>query len=286
MAIEDEYRQAKYGGLALAIKNIGFGNGLIDESEAIIEVVAPDELLLHHGWTEMGQGIDTIGQQIITDVTGLKGVKINVISSTDSEAIGGTTTASRGTFLLGNSLLVAAEKLQQDLEKKLLFELVGNKYKGRWMCDWTTRPGKDVENPQTHFAYGYAAQLVCLDDDGNVERVVAAHDAGRVMNPQMFEGQIEGAVVMGLGYAFTEKLELQDGYLKSSKMAKLGVPKISAMPEIIVKAIEVEDPQGPYGAKGVGEIGLVPTAPAAINALYQFDRIRRYELPIGRRIRK
>ena len=69
-------------------------------------------------------------------------------------------------------------------------------------------------------------------------------------------------------------------------MAKLGLPKISAMPEIVVKAIEVKDPQGPFGAKGVGEIGLVPTAPAAINALYQFDGIRRYKLPIGRSVRR
>lgn len=285
LAVKEEYRQAKYAGLALAMKNIGFGNGLIDESEALIEVVSEDKILLHHGWTEMGQGVDTIGQQIISDVTGLTDIKIEIVSSTDSEIVGGTTTASRGTFLLGNSLLIAAGKLQKDLENKTLAELIGKTYKGRWMCDWTTRPGKDVENPQTHFAYGYAAQLVILDEQGNVEKVVAAHDAGRVMNPMMFEGQIEGAVVMGLGYAFTEKLELENGYLKSSKMAGLGLPKISAMPEIVVKAIEVKDPQGPYGAKGVGEIGLVPTAPAAINALYQFDGKRRYELPVGRKIR-
>jgi len=285
LAIKDDYRQAKYGGLALAVKNIGFGNGLIDESEALIEVVAGNKILLHHGWTEMGQGVDTIGQQIICDVTGLADIKIEVVSSTDSEIVGGTTTASRGTFLLGNSLIIAAEKLKRDLENKTLAELIGRTYKGRWMCDWTTRPGRNIENPQTHFAYGYAAQLVVLDEQGNVEKVIAAHDAGRVINPTMFEGQIEGAVVMGLGYAFTEKLALDNGYLKSSKMATLGVPKISAMPEIVVKAIEVKDPQGPFGAKGVGEIGLVPTAPAAINALYQFDGKRRYALPIARRIR-
>ncbi|NOR26399.1 MAG: molybdopterin-dependent oxidoreductase, partial [Desulforhopalus sp.] len=286
LALKDEYKNAKYAGLALGIKNIGFGNGLIDESEALLEVVSEDKILLHHGWTEMGQGVDTIGQQIVSDVTGLTDIKIDVISSTDSEIIGGTTTASRGTFLLGNALIIAAEKLKQDLENKKLSGLVGRKYKGKWLCDWTTRPGKDVDNPQTHFAYGYAAQLVVLDDQGNVAKVVAAHDAGRVMNPTMFEGQIEGAVVMGLGYAFTERLELSGGYLKSSKMARLGLPKISAMPEIVVKAIEVKDPQGPFGAKGVGEIGLVPTAPAAINALYQFDGIRRYKLPIGRSVRR
>lgn len=285
LALKEDYYKAKYPGLAIAIKNIGFGNGLVDESEALIEVISHEEILIHHGWTEMGQGVDTIAKQILSDVTGLNDIKINVVSSTDSEVIGGTTTASRGTFLLGNSLIIAAQKLKLQLEKTDLSDLTGQKFKGLWRCDWTTRPGKDVDDPKTHFAYGYAAQLVCLDDKGRVDKVFAAHDAGCVINPMMFEGQIEGAVMMGLGYAFTEKLELDHGYLKSSKMAKLGVPKIKSMPEIIVRAIEVKDPQGPFGAKGVGEIGLVPTAPAAINALYQYDKKRRYELPVGQRIK-
>jgi aldehyde oxidoreductase len=285
LAVKDEYDNAKYAGLALAIKNIGYGNGLIDESEAQIEVVSDKKIIIHHGWTEMGQGVDTISKQILCDVVGLKDIEIDVVSSTDSEVVGGMTTASRGTFLLGNSLIMAAEKLKTELKTKDLSNLIGKKFKGRWFCDWTTHPGKDVENPLTHFAYGYAAQVVILDDKGRVDKVIAAHDAGTVINPTLFEGQIQGAVMMGLGYAFTEKLELNHGYLKSSKMIKLGVPKIKSMPEIIVKAVEVKDPRGPFGAKGVGEIGLVPTAPAAINALYQFDKKRRYELPIGQRIR-
>lgn len=285
LAIEKEYRKAKYGGLALAMKSIGYGNGQIDESEALLEVVSEDRIILHHGWTEMGQGIGTVSRQIIRDVTGLKGIAIDVVSSTDSEVVGGATTASRGTFLLGNALLVAADKLKRELEQKNVKELVGRKYRGRWFCDWTDGVGEGVENPQTHFAYGYAAQLVCLDDAGRVGKVVAAHDGGRIMNPNMFEGQIEGAVMMGLGYAFTEELALDAGYLKSPKLSGLGLPKISAMPEIIVKCVEKRDPLGPFGAKGVGEIGLVATVPAAINALYRFDKKRRYQLPVGRRIR-
>jgi len=285
LAVKNDYENARYAGIALAIKNIGFGNGLIDESEAMIEVVSDKKICIHHGWTEMGQGVDTISKQIFHDVTGLKTVEIEVKSSTDSEVIGGTTTASRGTFLLGNSLITAAEKLKKDLNSKILIELVGKIYKGHWFCDWTTRPDKDVVNPQTHFAYGYAAQVVTLDEQGRVEKVIAAHDAGRVINPNMFQGQVEGAVMMGLGYAFTEKLDLDNGVPVTTKMAKLGVPKIKSMPEIIVKAVEVNDPKGPFGAKGVGEIGLVPTAPAAVNALYQFDKKRRYQLPVGQRIR-
>lgn len=285
LAVKDDFYRAKYAGLAMGIKNIGYGNGMQDESEAEIEIVSGDKVIIHHGWTEMGQGVDTISKQILSDVTGLTDIEINVVSSTDSEIVGGTTTASRGTFLLGNSMILAAQKLKSALEVSDLSKLSGQKFKGRWVCDWTTKPGRNCDNPQTHFAYGYASQVVCLDDQGRVEKVIAAHDAGRVINPNMFEGQIEGAVMMGLGYAFTEKLELENGYLKSSKLVKLGVPKIKSMPEIIVKAVEVKDPNGPFGAKGVGEIGLVPTAPAAVNALYQFDKKRRYELPIGQRIK-
>ena len=285
LAVKEDYYNARYAGIGLAIKNIGFGNGLVDESEAAIEIISDKKIVIHHGWTEMGQGVDTIAKQILCDVAGLDNIEIDVISSTDSEVIGGTTTASRGTFLLGNSLITAAERLKNELGKAGLKDLAGRKFKGRWFCDWTSRPGDDVKNPMTHFSYGYAAQVVILDEKGRVEKVVAAHDAGRVINPALFEGQIQGAVMMGLGYAFTEKLDLDRGQLVSDKMASLKVPKIRSMPEIIVKAVEVRDPGGPLGAKGVGEIGLVPTAPAAVNALYTFDKKRRYELPVGQRIR-
>jgi xanthine dehydrogenase molybdenum-binding subunit len=119
-----------------------------------------------------------------------------------------------------------------------------------------------------------------LDENGLVDTVVAAHDGGRIINPTLFEGQIEGAVVMGLGYALSEDLPMENGYLKTSRFAKLGIPKIKNLPRIAVKGIEVKDPLGPYGAKGVGEIGNIPTAAAVANALYQYDGVRRYELPL------
>lgn len=285
LAVKKAYRTHPRSGLALGIKNIGYGNGLIDESEARIDVVSEKKLRIHHGWTEMGQGVDTIARQILCEVIGRFDIQIEVVSSTDSEIIGGMTTASRGTFLLGNALMDAAAKLKTALSESSLSAIVGRSFKGRWMCDWTHEPGIGVENPETHFAYGYAAQVVCLDENGYVEKVVAAHDAGRVINPTLFEGQIEGAVMMGLGYAFTEDLPLDNAKPVFTKMVKLGVPKIKSMPQIIVKAVEVKDPKGPFGAKGIGEIGLIPTAPASVNALYRFDGKRRYQLPVGRRIR-
>ena len=102
------------------------------------------------------------------------------------------------------------------------------------------------------------------------------------MNPMLFEGQIEGGVHMGLGYALTEDLPMKDGFLKSDKMRKLGILRAHETPEIIVKGVEVKDPIGPYGAKGIGEIGLVPTAAAVANALYAYDGTKRLKLPLRR----
>jgi CO/xanthine dehydrogenase Mo-binding subunit len=137
-----------------------------------------------------------------------------------------------------------------------------------------------VEKIVTHFSYGYATQLVILDEEGKLKKVVAAHDAGKVMNKTMFEGQIEGAVVMGLGYALSENLLMENGYLKSDKLKDCRLLKAKDVPEIVVKAVEVSDNFGPYGAKGVGEIGLVPTAAAVANAYYCFDKIKRFSLPL------
>jgi len=140
-----------------------------------------------------------------------------------------------------------------------------------------------VKEQITHYSYGYAAQLCILDEEGNVKKFVAAHDAGKIMNPMLFEGQIQGAVHMGLGYALTEDLPMKDGYLVSDRMRDLKILRAHETPEIKVIGVEVKDPVGPYGAKGIGEIGLVPTAGAVANALYAYDGIRRTKLPMRRK---
>ena len=136
---------------------------------------------------------------------------------------------------------------------------------------------------RTHYSYGYATHLVTLDDAGKVDCVVAAHDGGRIINPMLFESQIEGAVVMGLGYALSEELGMENGQLKTKRYSKLGIPRIKNVPNIVVKMMEVEDPLGPYGVKGVGEIGNIPTAGAVANALYRYDGVQRYKLPMKKR---
>lgn len=283
LAVKDRFYAAKYAGIACGIKNTGIGNGMPDSGECKIEIVSDDRVIIHHGWTEMGQGAHNMAIQTFCEETGFDPTIVDVRVDTREETVCGMTTASRATSLIGNSVIEACRKLKEDLKSHPLSELSGREYRGKWVCDWTTKPGQPNANGEevTHYSFGYATQVVTLDEKGKIETVYAAHDAGRVMNPILFEGQIEGAVHMGLGYALTEDLPMEGGYLKSKRLVDCGVLKPRFTPRIEVMAVECPDPHGPYGAKGVGEIGLVPTAGAVANALCQFDGKPRNSLPLN-----
>lgn len=281
LAVKDHFQQAKYAGIACGIKNTGIGNGMPDEGEVKIEIVRAEKIVVHHGWTEMGQGVNTMAVQFVSQETGLDPDLIEVRVETAAKARAGMTTASRATSILGNAILNACRKLRTDLELTPLTDLVGQTYTGSWRCDWTTALEAEVDEIITHYSYSYAAQVVILDDAGKIAKVYAAHDAGRIINPTLFEGQIQGSVHMGLGYALSEDLPLDDGVPRHTKLGKLGILRAKETPDIEVIGVEVPDPHGPYGAKGVGEIGLVPTAAAVANAFCQFDGARRYRLPLA-----
>jgi len=280
LAVKDEFYKAKYAGLACGLKNTGIGNGMPDESTALITIAAPDKIIIDHGWTEMGQGVNTIATQVVCEETGLDPSIFEVRIDTAAEQVAGMTTASRATSLVGNSLIDACKQLKVDLGAYSLEELVGRQYLGKWVVDWTTKPGAMVDKVYTHYSYSYATQLVTLDDDGQIKKITAAHDAGKIFNPMLFEGQLEGSLHMGLGYAISEDFIVENGRPKSTRLRNCGVLRAKEMPEMEIIGVEVADPYGPYGAKGVGEIGLVPTAGAVANALYQFDGQRRTQLPM------
>jgi xanthine dehydrogenase molybdenum-binding subunit len=281
LAVKDAFYKARYAGIACGIKNTGIGNGMPDSSSARIRIGAADKVIIEHGWTEMGQGVNTVALQVVCQETGLEPRLIEVHIDTASEQEAGMTTASRATSLVGNALIDACKELKADLETCSLAELVGRQYEGKYVVDWTTKPGAMVEKVYTHYSYSYATQLVILDEEkGFVQKIVAAHDAGKVFNPTLFEGQLEGSIHMGLGYAISEEVVMENGRPQSTMLRKMGILRAKEMPEMEIIGVEVPDPYGPYGAKGVGEIGLVPTAGAVANALYQFDGVRRYELPM------
>jgi len=281
--LKKKFYESKYSGLACGIKNSGVGNGMPDFSTVRIDIISAKNIVIHHGWTEMGQGIHTMAIQTLCNETGIDSEIISVVVDTETQLKTGMTTSSRATALLGNAIIDACIEFKNDLKTQSLEQLEGKKYLGGFLCDWTTKPGADVPEIITHYSYGYAAQLCVLNDKGEIDTFYAAHDAGKIMNPTLFEGQVEGAVHMGIGYALTEDLPMKEGKLLSTKLKDCQILRASDTPKIVVYGVEVADKVGPYGAKGLGEIGLVPTAAAVANALYQFDKIRRYKLPMKRK---
>ena len=197
-------------------------------------------------------------------------------------AIGcGQTTGSRATLFAGNAVVSAAKKLRAALDAgRRLPDLAGETFAADVVVDDTTSLESPGPQPKTHTSYGFATQLVLLDANGRVERVIAAHDVGRAVNPSLCEAQIEGAVHMGLGYALTEELPCVNGMPITTSLYQLGALRAKDMPAVDVTLVEAPEPEGPFGAKGLGEIGLVPTAAAVAGALERFDGVRRTTLPM------
>jgi xanthine dehydrogenase molybdenum-binding subunit len=151
------------------------------------------------------------------------------------------------------------------------------------VVDWTQKLGDPaVPNPTIHAAFGYAAQVVIADrSTGVIEKVIAIHDVGKAVNPRLCEGQIEGSVHMGLGYALTEDFASDErGFPVPTTLRQLGIIRPKDIPAIEVELVEVPQPRAAYGIKGVGEIGLVPTSGAVAAALHMVDGVWRTRLPM------
>jgi CO/xanthine dehydrogenase Mo-binding subunit/aerobic-type carbon monoxide dehydrogenase small subunit (CoxS/CutS family) len=281
-AVKDIYKTAKYVGIGCGIKSTGIGNGTIDSGHAAIRVLEGGRLDVQTGYTEMGQGLFTTIRQAVCEETGLPPEIIDVRWDKALGAKCGETWASRATTLSCAAAQRAATQLADDLKLSTLEQLVGREYTGDYVCDFTTKPGtpEALTNPTTHMTFSYATQVVILNDDGRIERVVAAHDVGRAINPKSCAGQIEGGVHMGLGYALSENFTSTNATPDSLLLRDCGILKAKDTPKIDVILVEVPDEVGGYGAKGAGEIGLVPTAGAVAGALYSYDGIRRFTLPM------
>jgi aldehyde oxidoreductase len=281
LAVKDAYRGAKYAGIACGIKNCGIGNGMPDPGRASLRVEPDGRVSIRTGYTEMGQGLFTVTIQTAVEETGLPPETFTALTDTAVNLDCGQTTGSRGTMLSCNAVIDAAKKLKADLDSgKALKDLIGREYRGEWVCDYTHKLGAHVDEPKTHLTYGFATQVVILDDEGKVQKVIAAHDVGKVMNPLLCSGQIEGSLHMGLGYALTEDFVVEGGQIVTDTIKSIRVLRAHQMPELEVIFVETPDPECPYGARGVGELGLVPTAPAVAGALRAFDGVERTVLPM------
>ncbi|GAC1517560.1 MAG: selenium-dependent xanthine dehydrogenase [Acidimicrobiales bacterium] len=280
-AVKPAYDEARAAGIpvgvGLGIKNSGLGNGFNELARAVVRFDADGTVEVRHCWTEMGQGIHTVARQVAVEELGVAPERVRVVVDTTRELGAGQTTGSRGTLMGAGSVAAAcatacADGCRPDVD-----------YAGEYRVDWTNSLAEGVAAPIIHSAFGYAAQVVVLDPDtGRPARVVAAHDVGRAVNPTLCEGQIEGAIHMGLGYALSEDFPVDPATGRPTNMTlrSLGVIRAKDMPPVEVILVEEPQPRAPYGIKGVGEIGLVPTAGAVAAALRAWDGRWRNQLPM------
>jgi xanthine dehydrogenase molybdenum-binding subunit len=274
---ERERAQGKAVGVGLGLKNSGLGNGFKEISKAVVRFRHDGLVEVRHCWTEMGQGIHTVALQVAVEELGIAPERIRVIVDTTRELGLGQTTGSRGTLMGAGAVKAACEAARVGgCEEEI-------DYEGEYRVDWTHHLGEPgIEHPIIHSTFGYAAQVVVMDRESQaIERVVAAHDVGRAVNPLLCEGQIEGSVHMGLGYALTEDFPSDErGYPTKTTLRSLGILRAKDVPPIEVILVESPQPDSPYGIKGVGEIGLVPTSGAVAAALHAADGRWRTTLPM------
>jgi xanthine dehydrogenase molybdenum-binding subunit len=274
--------EGKAVGIGLGLKNSGLGNGFNEIARAVVHFRddGSDTVEVRHCWTEMGQGVHSVALQVAVEELGVDPERIEVIVDSTRELGAGQTTGSRGTLMGAGSVKAACAAALADGCRP------GVDYEGDYRVDWTHSlaqiEAEGIERPVIHSTFGYAAQIVVADaGTGDVERVVAAHDVGRAVNPMLCEGQIEGAVHMGLGYALTEGFPCdENGFPVNTTLRGLDIIRPKDMPPVEVILVESPQPDSPYGIKGVGEIGLVPTAGAVAAALRQATGEWHCELPM------
>ena len=304
-------------GIAAAFKNTGLGGGAPDKASAEVELYSDGTAQVRTSSADMGQGLMTVLQLIAAEELTLPPDKVHVLlSDTDLTPDGGPTTASRQTYVTGNAVRHASTVVLQAVRSTLAERFDVPPATIQFIEGLAHVDGKQIELAETieimkaagqepkalyeywapetqplgtggdmHFAYSFAVQAAEIEvdlDTGEVQvrRVIAANDVGRVINPLGLRGQIEGGVMMGLGNALTEEFIVEDGYVFTDHMARYRIPSIVQAPEIIPIVVEHPVSEGPYGAKGVGEISSIPTTPAITNAINNACGIRVRSLPV------
>ena len=268
----------RYVGLACAMKNAGVGVGLPDTGRVRL-AVRGGKVHIRAGASCIGQGLGTVLVQMICQETGLgPGELVYEAANTYAAPDSGTTSGSRQTLFTGEACRRACQDLKCALKEKPLSELEGEEFYGEYLGK-TDPLGADVPNPVSHIAYGYATQVCILDEDGRIQEIVAAHDVGKAVNPLSVEGQIEGGVVMSLGFALTERYPLTD-CRPTARFGTLGLFRANQIPKITPIIVEKPGLNVARGAIGIGEITAIPTAPAVADAYYRYDGRLRTSLPL------
>ena len=285
-AVKEEYEAAlaagKPVGIACAMKNAGVGVGIPDWGRVKLIVEEDAKLHIYSGASCIGQGLGTVLVQMTVTNTDL--TRDDIVyerSNTWIAPDSGTTSGSRQTMITGEACRRACEKLMEAKgSDKPLKDLIGQEFYGDYLAK-TDPLGADVPNPVSHVAYGYATQVCILNEKtGKIDRMIAAHDVGKAVNPLSCEGQIEGGVVMSIGYAVREKYPIDENCKPVEKYGSIGLFRAHEIPKIDAIVIDKPGLNVACGAIGIGEITSIPTAPAITDAYYRYDGSRRYVLPI------
>lgn len=304
-------------GIAAAYKNTGLGGGAPDKASAEVELYSDGSIEVRSASADMGQGLVTVLQLIAAEEMGVNLDQVRVLlSDTDLTPDGGPTTASRQTFVTGNAArhasIVLREAVRSSLSEKLdvppdeitfhegLAQVNGRQVSLGDAAEWMKSEGREPKAlyeywaPETqplgtggdmHFAYSFAVQAAEVEVNlhtGEVEvlEVIAANDVGKAINPLGLQGQVEGGVMMGLGNALTEEFITEEGIVFTDRLARYRMPSIAQAPRITSIVVEHPAAEGPYGAKGVGEISSIPTTPAITNAIKNACGVRILRLPV------
>jgi len=308
-------------GCATIIYGIGYGYGIPDIGSAIVELTSSGLIKVRAGAVEYGQGIATVLRQIVVTELSISSDRVTIVTpDTQTTPDSGSTVASRQTYITGNAVRRAVQGLREIITAALsekwncpsgqvaLTEEGGllkeSSRKMSWdeiaaYLDAMKRPRKrqarfraktgpidNVEGGNPYAIYAFATQVADVEvniatGDIRVLRIVAAHDMGKALNPGLARGQIYGGVMMGLGYALFEEFRVKDGIMQTSNFNSYRIPGIKDVPEIVPVLIEEPEETGPYGARGLGEPPVIPTAPAIANAIFNATGIRIRSLPIS-----
>jgi len=292
-------------GMASCYKNVGLGLGLPESTGVAIDLTPQGRILVRYGGADLGQGSDTVVAQMAAQALGVAYTVVDILGcDTALTPDGGITSASRTTFMSGNAVVEAAPLFLQRLHQLVpggvdmlspdalarLAESLQERGEALSVEHTYVPPATypleaEGEEERTKFiSFSYATQAAIVDVDTlsgevYVQKMIAAHDVGRTINPHGARGQIEGSCLMGVGYAISEEFILDHGHLVTDTLAKVGVPVAQDAPPVDVWLLEDPDPHGPYGAKGIAEAAAIPTAPAVLNAIHNAIDVRIRQLP-------
>lgn len=289
-------------GYATIFYGTGYGNGFPDESRATAEITKDGKINVFVGVADVGQGGISVMWQIAVETLGVSKEQVTILNhSTGIMLDSGTAAASRQTYNTGNAVLDTCKKLRNNMELAAggeyriadstlpqIYEIMRNKNiptrVDGYFKAYSSQVNLETGQGDPYWPYSFGAQRVTVevdDETGKVDiiDVVALNDAGKVINPVLAEGQSQGGTAMGIGYAIMEEIELSNGSIKNRNFSDYIIPTSKDMPSITSIFVEEDEKSGPYGAKGLGEPAMIPTAPAILNAIYDAIGVRIYDLP-------